>query len=256
MILIQMDSMTGIDFFQTQFIRSQGLLFEVAISYILLSKNFFFVVWMAALNSFQCWRSPDAWYLLRLVVQSWFHHYFECFVMCFSFAWLFQDLSKVSAICWTTPSNSSLNMIVDELMLEKLLMSDSMNLSFSSLSLLIDLKLRSVLVSAMPTSIVSGTWSKSLRISGWSLCWLNPLLLGGRKTRSITELEFCVLSAYLVGPGFRGGESSRPRLSVMVRRSLVWVEWCQKLGSQSLSLMLKLPVMIIIPSRLMIFCHR
>jgi len=73
----------------------------------------------------------------------------------------------------------------------------------------------------MPTSMVSGTWSEGLRISGQSLCWPNPLLSGGRKTRSITKLESCVLSAYLVGRGFRDGESSRPRLSVMVRRSSV-----------------------------------
>ena len=53
------------------------------------------------------------------------------------------------------------------------------------------------------------------------MCCLNPLLSGDRKTRSITELESHVLSAYLVGPGFKGRESSNPRLSVMVRRSSV-----------------------------------
>jgi len=43
--------------------------------------------------------------------------------------------------------------------------------------------------------------------------------------RSIMELEFYVLSTNLVEPGFRGGESSRPRLSVIVRRSSVCMEW-------------------------------
>ena len=105
------------------------------------------------------------------------------------------------------------------------------NFSSFSLSLLINLKLRSVLVSVMPTSIVSRTWSEDLRMSGWSMYCPNPLLSGGRKTRSIIELESHVLFTYLVGPGFRGGESSNLRLSVMVRRSSVWVEWCQKLGS-------------------------
>ena len=82
--------------------------------------------------------------------------------MYFSFVWLFQDLLKVLAICWTTLSNSSLVMIVNEFMSEKLLMSNSTNLSSSLLSLLIDLNVRSVLVSAMPTSIVSGIWSEGL----------------------------------------------------------------------------------------------
>ena len=77
----EMDSIAGINFFPTQFIKSQGLLFEDAISYILSLKNFFLVDYITALNSFQCWRSPDAWYLLRPMIQSWFHHFFECFVM-------------------------------------------------------------------------------------------------------------------------------------------------------------------------------
>jgi len=71
--------------------------------------------------------------------------------------------------------------------------------------------------------------------------------------RSIMELKSYVLSTNLVKPGFRGGESSRPRLSVIVRRSSVCMEWWQKLGSQSLSLILKLPITIIILSRLIMF---
>ena len=45
------------------------------------------------------------------------------------------------------------------------------------------------------------------------------------------ELESHVLSENLVGPRFRGRESSRPRLLVMVRKSSVCMEWWQKLGS-------------------------
>jgi len=39
--------------------------------------------------------------------------------------------------------------------------------------------------------------------------------------RSIIELESYGLSANLVGPGFKGSESSRSRLSAMVIRSSV-----------------------------------
>ena len=91
----------------------------------------------------------------------------------------------------------------------------------SSLSFLIDHMLMSVLTSPMPISIMRGTWSDGLRISGWSVCQPNPVLFGGRKTRSMTELVSRRLSANLVGPGFKGGDSSRPRLSAIVMRSSV-----------------------------------
>jgi len=53
------------------------------------------------------------------------------------------------------------------------------------------------------------------------VCQLNPMLPGRKKTRSITELVSCGLSANLVGLGFEEGDSLRPKLSVIVMRSLV-----------------------------------
>jgi len=64
----EIDLMVSRDFFLTQFIRSQGLLFEEAISNIFLWKNFLLAVWIFDLNSFQCWILPKAQYLFRLVV--------------------------------------------------------------------------------------------------------------------------------------------------------------------------------------------
>ena len=94
--------------------------------------------------------------------------------------------------------------------------------SFSfSLSFLIDYMLMSVLTSLMPISMMRGTWSDGLRISGWSVCRPNPVLFGGRKTRSMTELVSRGLSANLVGPGFEREDSLRPRLSAIVMRSSV-----------------------------------
>ena len=111
---------------------------------------------------------------------------------------------------------------------------------FSSLlSFLMDHILTSVFISPIPISMISGIWSDGLWILGWSICWLNPVLPGERKMRSIMELALCGLSANLVGPGFKEGESSRPKLSAIVMRSLVWEEWCWKLGFQLLSFILK-----------------
>jgi len=69
------------------------------------------------------------------------------------------------AICWTMLSKFSLIVIVDEFMLEKPLISNAIKFFSSSLSLLIDLKLRLILVSVMPTLIVSGCHKLYLAIS-------------------------------------------------------------------------------------------
>jgi len=69
------------------------------------------------------------------------------------------------AICWTMLSKFSLIVIVDEFMLEKPLISNAIKFFSSSLSLLIDLKLRLILVSVMPTLIVSGYHKLYLAIS-------------------------------------------------------------------------------------------
>jgi len=96
--------------------------------------------------------------------------------------------------------------------------SEKMNSFSSLLSFLIDHMLILVFTSPMPISMMRGMWSDGLRISGWSVCQPNPVLLGGRKTRSMTELVSRGLSANLVGPGFEGGDSLRLRLSAIVMR--------------------------------------
>ena len=63
--LYKMDLMAGRDFLLTQLIRSQGLLLDDVILWILLSKNSLLTVHTTDLNSFQCLSSPDSWYLLR-----------------------------------------------------------------------------------------------------------------------------------------------------------------------------------------------
>jgi len=82
----------------------------------------------------------------------------------------------------------------------------------------------SMFSSFIPTSMTSRTWLDSLLNSGYRVCLLKLELLGAMKTKSRIESELHGLSAYLVRLGFEGGENFKPRLSVIVKRSLVWVE--------------------------------
>jgi len=201
----KMNSMAGRDFFLTQLIRSQGLLLDDAILWILLSKNSLLTVHTTDLNSFQCLSSPDSQYLLRPLVQSWFHHSLECFVMHFCLEWVFHAFSKIFASCWTEASRFAWLLIADVSRLWTPWTNEEMNSFSSSLSFLIDHMLMLVLTSPMPISMMRGTWLDGLQISGWSVCRPNPVLFGRRKTRSMTELVSRGLSTNLVGPGFEGG---------------------------------------------------
>jgi len=63
------------------------------------------------------------------------------------------------------------------------------------------------------------------------MCLPNSELLGRRNTKSKTELESHRLSTNLVEPGFEGGKNSRPKLSVIVMRLSVCIEWWWVSGS-------------------------
>jgi len=155
--LYEMDLMAGSDFFLTQLIRSQSLLLDDAILWILLSKNSLLTVHTTDLNSFQCLRSPDSQYLLKLSVQSWFHHSLECFVMCFCLEWVFHVFSKTFASCWTEASRFAWLLIADVSRFWTPWTSEEMNSFSSSLSFLIDHMLMSVLTSLMLISMMRGT---------------------------------------------------------------------------------------------------
>ena len=107
----RMDSIVGRVFLFIQFIRSYSLLFEEAISKILLSKNSLFAIWVFDLNFCQCLMSPVFRYLFRLSVHAWVHHSLECFVMCFFLAWEYHVSLKMFASCWTVISRFSLDMM-------------------------------------------------------------------------------------------------------------------------------------------------
>lgn len=82
-----------------------------------------------------------------------------------------------------------------------------------------------LIVSACGTSLRKCVLTGGLWISGWRIYLLNPGLSGGRNTRSSMELESHRLSVNLVGPRFKGWDNSRPKLSAIVMRSSVCMEW-------------------------------
>ena len=98
--------------------------------------------------------------------------------------------------------------------------------SFSSLlSFLMDWMMVLIFSLLIPTLIRRETWSKGFHNSGKRVCLSNLGLSGTRKTKSRTKLVLWGLSANLMGPGFDGGESSRPRLLTIVMRSSMWMKW-------------------------------
>ena len=160
-------------------------------------------------------------YLFRLSVHSCIHHSLECFVMCLFLAWEYHALLKMFASHWTVVSRFSLDAIFEVSRVSMLSVIALIKFSSSLLSLHMDQKKLSMLVSLIPTSIMRGTWSEGLCNSGWKECWPKPRLLGLMKTKSITELVSHRLSINLVGPGLKEGERSKPRLLAKVNKSLV-----------------------------------
>ena len=138
--------------------------------------------------------------------------------MHFFFAWEYHALLKMLANHWTVASRFSLDVMFEISRARVLSVMALMKFFSFSLSLLIDQKELSMLVSLILTSIIRETWSEGLRNSGWREYWPNPELLGLMKAKSMIELVSHRLSTNLVGPGLMGDKRSRPRLSARVSR--------------------------------------
>ena len=144
-------------FFLTQLMRSQGLLLDVAISWILLSKNNLLVLQMADLKAFQLLMSPVSWYLLIHMEHCSFHHSLECLVIflvveCVDHTSLKIVAKSVVHLCMSDRFFSSEVSIF--LMPFKMSL---MNASSSLLSFFIALKVTSTFSSFMPISMKRGT---------------------------------------------------------------------------------------------------
>ena len=78
------------------------------------------------------------WYLLRLLVHSWFHYSLEYFVIRLSFEWSFHESLNTEAICMTMACKLSL-LVMDKVSRHVIpFLSDSIKFFSLSLFFLID----------------------------------------------------------------------------------------------------------------------
>ena len=234
----------------TQFMSSQGPQLLLATSWILVSKKALLVVLTIFLNNFQSSRHLDSQYILRDRLQSLFHHILECFVILTLLALAFQACLILAAnrlITCSRDSRSKRFVVSSDL---KTQMTSLMNSSSSSL--FFDRENLEVIMcsSSMGIVIVRETWSEMSLQDGWIEWLLSSLDLLWRNIRSITESDSPDVSEYLVGIGLVGAKRSKLNKSTRIKRSSLIEEWWVKEGSYRLSLMLKLPVIMI---KLLIF---
>jgi len=97
------------------------------------------------------------WYLLRLLVHSWFHYSLEYFVICLSFEWSIHESLNTETICMTMACRLSLP-VIDKVSRHVIpFLSDSIKFFSLLLSFLINQTVISMLTSFIPTLIMKGT---------------------------------------------------------------------------------------------------
>jgi len=89
-----------------------------------------------------------------------------------------------------------------------------------------------------------GAWSEDSQESERMMCLSNSTDPCQRNIKSITELDFPVVSENLVGPGLVGNDKARSKELAIIIKSSLMEEWNWKEGPHKLSRMLKSPVMI------------
>ena len=198
------------------------------------------------LKSFQFSRLHVCQYLFNVWLQSSFHHALECLVMLTIFECLNHMSSILIARCQTTSFKDSASWV--DIVFKFLInwIRSSMKWFSSSLSLISDHCSVKILSSLMDISTVIRTWSDKSLYSGWIWWWLNSEEKGQRKTRSKAEFEFWSLSKNLVEKFSVSLEMARENKSAISKRMSLWTEWKGKFKSHRLSLMLKLPVIMMI----------
>jgi len=214
-----------------QFISFQGPWFLDAISWILLSKNDCFVSLIVLLNNFQSFTCLDILYFASLNWQSSFHHTLKYFVILMSFECLNQMSSDLLANIWTVRLKVNLLVRFSVSSLLMLLMSSAMDLSFSSLILMIVYLLVRTCSLLIEILTVSGAWFYEYLYSEWIIWLLSFNKFGLRNIRLMTEFDSFILSEYLVKTWLVDLDKHKSIKSVMLVRRLLWKEWYRKNGS-------------------------
>jgi len=167
----------------------QGLLFLLAIFWILESKNTCLVFLMILLKDFQSFKLLEVLYSSSSLWQSSFHYDFKYLVILMTFECLNQISSVLCMNSCTTCSRLSLLEIWSILRL----LTELISLTRKFFSFLLFLTLVWVLVWIYSSKIailtMSGVWSNISLHSGWIVWLSNSDEVGQRNARSMTEFE-------------------------------------------------------------------
>ena len=142
----------------TQFMSFQGPCLLFKISWILRSKNCYFVFLAVLWNCFQSSKLFEDLYFFKSLLQLLSHQLLECLVMLMVFALFSQAILTTFVKLLMVWSRLVISDIKEVLMLLNDDMRSLMNVTFSSLSLTIDHLLVLMCSSIMGMVIVRGTW--------------------------------------------------------------------------------------------------
>jgi len=151
--------------FLTQFMSSQGFWFFDIISWILSLKNNHFVFLTVLLNIFQSSNCLDILYFASLDWQSSLHQALECLVILTHFEYLYQITSDLFVNSWTASLREFLFNSFSVSIFLIAFISLAMNLSFSSLFLIIVHYLSRTNFLMMEILTINGAWSDKYQSS-------------------------------------------------------------------------------------------
>jgi len=118
-------------YFLIQFIRSHGLLLDIVISWILLSKNTLLAVLTVFLYLFQLIKLLESWYVAKSILRSLFYYALDLLVILMNFENLFQKSSVIEVNYWVMHL-SILHLVMLEVTIKLILHLNLLTDSFSS----------------------------------------------------------------------------------------------------------------------------
>jgi len=212
-LLNLMVSMAGSLYFLTQFIKFHGLLLDVVISWILLSKNTLLAILTVFLYLFQLVKLLDFWYVAKSLLNSSFYYALDLLVMLMNFENLFQRFSVIKVNSWVMYL-SILHLVTLEVTIKPILHLSLLTNSFSS-SLFLTIDHFFSWINSFSTIMDTNkkVWSNGHLRFGDIVWLLNSSDSVLRNIRFSTEFESWELSEYHMSTRVIDVNSSRPKLS-------------------------------------------